>query len=112
MKKSSMEYSRHYINKYHTRQYYMGMTFTNKEWDDFIHDKTVQGIKIPLLSKYRKPPEHCDRWYHQNKPDPKIVEPCPNKPFYRDSQGLYFCKYCAREVNKINNHVVFNRINK
>jgi len=81
----------------------MGMVFTNKAWDHYIHGKTIHGRRIDYNSKYRIPPEYCERWYNQDKGKTTIVRPCKNKAKVRSNQtGLFFCFKCANAILKIN----------
>ena len=96
----------HYQNKQKTKHYYQSHIFTNKEWNKFIHGELVQNTRIALSSKYRKCPNTCDRWHNiEGK-----VEQCTNKPIYKSSFGMYFCKLCAREINKENSNAEFTKI--
>jgi ribosomal protein L37AE/L43A len=102
---------KHFINKSKTKHYYLNHTFTNDEWKDYINDKTVQNdLRIGVSSKYRKTPKQCDRWYNQDNNSKNIVKHCPNKPFYRSSNGIYLCKYCSKEVNRLNPDSTFTKI--
>jgi len=66
---------------------------------------------ITVADKHRAVPEKCDRWYNQDDHKTSIAKHCPNKPFYiAEHNNLYFCKYCAREVYKINPLASFKRI--
>jgi hypothetical protein len=105
-----LDYNKHYINKSKTKHYYKNKIFTNKEWSDYITGKFVQGIQINVTNKYRKIPPNCDRWYNQDNGSTSIAKSCKNKPFYKSNTNLYFCKYCAREVNKVNSTVSFVKI--
>ena len=81
----------------------MGMIFTNKAWDHFIHGKSIHGKRIDLNSKYRIPPEYCERWYNQDNRKTSIAKPCKNKAKVRSNQtGIYFCFKCANTILKIN----------
>ena len=102
--------NKHYVNKSHTKHFYNNKVFTNKEWLKYISGDFVQGIQINVTNKYRKIPEYCDRWYNQDNNSTTIAKSCPNKPFYKSNTNLYFCKSCARAVDKINNRVEFTRI--
>jgi hypothetical protein len=105
-----LDYNKHYINKSKTKHYYMGHIFDNFEWSEVIHGIRVQNFIIGQSSKYRIIPNTCERWYNQDNNSTNIAKPCKNKPYYRSSSGPYFCKSCAREVNKINPTVTFNKI--
>jgi hypothetical protein len=102
--------NKHYINKSHTKHYYLNDIFTNEEWLNFINNKFVHGKMIHTTNKYRKIPDHCDRWYNQDNGHTTIAKPCPNKPYYKSNTNVYFCKYCAKEVNRINSTVTFTKI--
>jgi hypothetical protein len=103
-------FNKHYINKSHTKHYYLGYTFDNFEWKQFIHGTKIQNIIIGYSSKYRIKPELCERWYNQDNHSTNICKPCKNKVFYRSSTGGYFCKNCAREINRLNDKVTFSKI--
>ena len=105
-----LDYSKHYINKSKTKHYYMGHIFDNFEWNEFIHGVRVQDILIGHSSKYRAKSELCERWYNQDGGKTSICHPCKNKSFYRSNTGGYFCKSCAREVNRLNQNVTFIKI--
>lgn len=105
-----LDYSKHYINKYHTKHYYMNHTFDNFEWKQFIHGTKIQGIRIGHSSKYRAKSKICERWYNQDNHATSICKPCKNEIFYRSSTGGYFCKSCAREIAKVNNKVDFEKV--
>jgi hypothetical protein len=103
--------NKHYINKSHTKHYYLNDIFANDEWLDFINSKFIHGKMIHVTDKLRKIPEYCDRWYNQDNGHTSIAKPCKNKPFYRsDQNNIYFCKYCAREVSRINPLATFTKI--
>lgn len=104
-----MEFNKHYINKSHTKHYYLGHIFDNFEWKEFISGITIQGIHISAIDKNRKIPNLCERWYNQDG-NKNIVRPCKNKAFYKSETGLYFCKYCAHEINKTNPSLEFSKI--
>jgi hypothetical protein len=106
----TLDFNKHYINKSKTKHYYMGHIFDDFEWRQLIHGTTIQDFTISQSSKYRVKPDICERWYNQDGGKTNICKPCKNKPFYRSSTGPYFCKSCAREVNKINDKVVFTKI--
>jgi hypothetical protein len=106
-----LDFNKHYVNKTRTKHYYLGHTFTNKEWALFIDNKKVHDAYIPGCSKYRLPPECCERYYNQDNNSTSIARPCPNKPFYRcDQHGRFFCKYCARQIDKVNDKLTFSKI--
>jgi hypothetical protein len=106
-----LDYNKHYVNKSHTKHYYLGYTFTNNEWKDYTNNKTVQNnIRIAQSSKYRLPTEKCERWYNQDGGKTKIVHPCKNNTFYRSNTGGFFCKFCAREISKFDDNCTFTRI--
>jgi hypothetical protein len=105
-----LEFNKYYINKSKTKHYYLGHIFDDFEWRQFIRGTIIQGIAIPQSSKYRIVPELCERWYNQDGGSTNICKPCNNKAFYRSSSGPYFCKPCAREVNKINSTATFTKL--
>ncbi len=79
------------------------MIFTNAEWKKYINNESVQHSTIPLNSKYRLHPKLCERWYNQDDGATKFARRCPNDVVYRSDQtGIYFCRYCARQIVKIN----------
>lgn len=88
----------------------MGHIFDNFEWQEVIHGVRVQKFTIGQSSKYRIIPNICERWYNQDNGSTSICRPCKNKPFYRASSGPYFCKSCAKEVNRINDKITFVKI--
>ncbi len=108
-----LNYEHHYFNTKTKEHYYHEEIFTDIEWNKYIHDEKVKNnLHIGIASKWRLPPEQCDRWYNVDNSKTKIVQHCPNKPFYRSKTGVYLCKFCAREVAKINNKAEFVKIIK
>jgi hypothetical protein len=105
-----LNFNKHYINKSHTKHYYIGHIFDNFEWKQFINGVKIQNIQISQSSKYRIKSEQCERWYNIKNNGKSIVNRCPNKSFYKSNTGGYFCKQCAKEINKINATVEFNKI--
>ena len=105
-----LDYNKHYINKVHTKHYYMGHIFDNFQWNEFINGIRVQNISIGNNSIYRIIPEQCERWFNQDEGKTKIVKRCPNKVFYRSNLGGFFCKSCARAISKINDNTEFTRL--
>jgi hypothetical protein len=105
-----LNYDKHYINKSHTKHYYMNHIFTNMEWKEFCSGITIQELTIGHSDKHRIKPELCERWYNQDGGKTSICYPCKNKSFYRSNTGGYFCKNCAREVNRLNQNVTFTKI--
>jgi hypothetical protein len=101
-----LDYNKHYINKSKTKHYYMNHIFDNFEWSEFIRGIRVQNLSIGINDKHRLIPETCERWHSIN----NIASPCKNEIFYRSSNGVYLCKKCAKEVNKINDTIIFSRI--
>lgn len=105
-----LDYDKHYVNKDHTKHYYMNHTFDNFEWREFCNGIRIQGLDIGHSDKHRIIPEHCERWFNQDNHATNICKPCKNPIFYRSNHGGYFCKSCAREISKINDKVEFNRV--
>jgi hypothetical protein len=88
----------------------MNHVFDNFEWEQFTHGVRIQNLTIGINSKLRVKPETCERWYNQDNGSTSICKPCKNPVAYRSSNGGYFCKSCAKEVNKINQQVTFTKI--
>lgn len=106
-------FEKHYYNKTKKCHYYKGNTFTDMEWELYINTQYVNGKTISLNDKHRKMPEVCERWYNQDGGASKIVKRCTGEIVYKaDQNGLYFCKSCAREVNRINDKITFSKVKK
>jgi hypothetical protein len=106
----NLNYDKHYINKSHTKHYYMNHIFDNMEWREFCSGITIQGLTIGHSDKHRIKPELCERWYNQDNHATNICKPCKNKVFYRSSTGGYFCKSCAHDIARVNDKVTFDKI--
>jgi hypothetical protein len=101
---------KHYVNKSHTKHYYLNHIFDNFEWKEFISGIRIQNISIGNNSPYRKKSTQCERWYNSNNNSKSVVYRCLNVAFYRSSNGTYLCKQCAKAVSKINDYVTFDKV--
>lgn len=108
---NKLNFNKHYINKSHTKHYYLGHIFNNFEWKEYINGITVQGIHISITNPYRVKSKICERWYNQDNNKTNIVKRCENKVFYKTNSNIFICKQCARAINKINPNIEFTKIN-